>query len=85
MKAAKRCINNVVEHDEIRTPKTDEERKRRYKRLTLKNGLEILLVSDGTLLGGGGDEDGCDEDDASISSSSSSSFEEDDDDDDDDD
>ncbi len=92
MKAAKRCTNNVVEHDEIRTPKTDEERKRRYKRLTLKNGLEILLVSDGTLLGGGGgggggDEDGCDEDDASISSissSSSSSFEEEDEDEDDD-
>ena len=59
---------DVVENDSIRKPKTYVETNRKFKRLTLVNnnnndgkiGLEILLISDRSLLGTnttGGDDD----------------------------
>ena len=57
---------DVVENDSIRKPKTYVETNRKFKRLTLVNnnndgkiGLEILLISDRSLLGTntGGDGD----------------------------
>ena len=44
---------DVVENDSIRKPKTYVETNRKFKRLTLNNpvGLEILLISDKSLLG----------------------------------
>ena len=56
---------DVVENDSIRKPKTYVETNRKFKRLTLNNnngrivGLEILLISDRSLLGTntGGDDD----------------------------
>ena len=58
-----------VENDSIRKPKTYVDSERKFKHLRLKNGLNVLLISDKSLLGGAltsdanGGDDGEDEED----------------------